>query len=73
MSIFDGECDETIYQWFAFKGYKNRKTRSIRDGIELLWREAIVCPDDPKWPKDRCGLGFFVDDDSHGFALYLKK
>lgn len=70
---FDGECVGTIQGWSAFKNYKNRKTRSVKSRIWSLWREALVCRDDPRYSFSRSGLGFFVDDESHGFALYLVK
>lgn len=66
-------CAESPKNWTAFKGYKNRKTRTVKARVLSLWREAFVCSGDPMWPKDRCGLSFFVDDENHGFLLYLKK
>ncbi|GAB4499973.1 MAG: hypothetical protein OHK0019_37800 [Saprospiraceae bacterium] len=70
---FDGECNSTIQGWSAFKGYKKRKVRRIKDHIFSLWREALVCRTDPRFPTNRCGLGFFVDSDIHGYGLFLAK
>lgn len=69
----DGNCRTALGTWSNFEGYKKRKVRTLKSHIWGYWREALVCEDDPGYPNSRCGLGFFVDNDSHGYALYLKK
>ena len=68
----DGNCRAALGAWSNFKGYKKRKVRRIKSHIWGEWREALVCENDPGYPTSRCGLGFFVDNESHGYALYLK-
>lgn len=70
---FNGNCDELTYAWNAFKDYKKRKKRTVKAKLSSLWCEAFVCSQLETWPKKRSGLGFFVDNESHGYALYLKK
>lgn len=69
----DGNCRAALGAWSNFKGYKKRKVLKVKSRILDAWLEAFVCSDDPDYLTSRCGLGFFVDNDSHGYALYLKK
>lgn len=70
---FNGDCIEMPQNWFAWKGYKKRKTRRVKSRIWQLWREAIVCKDDERWWTRRSGLYFYIDSDDYQFRLYLAK
>lgn len=70
---FDGDCQPTSGTWWAWKGYKKRKTRKVKSTQWLLWREAIVCQADERWWTMRSGLYFYVDNDDYQFLLFLYK
>lgn len=42
------------------------------DELKGEW-QALVCENGPGYPTSKCGLGFLVDNESHGYAFYLKK
>jgi hypothetical protein len=71
--MMPSNCNPSLQGWSNFKGYKNRKTRKVTARIWSLWREAVVCTDDPAFPFSACTFGFFVDNDANAYALTLLK